>query len=1111
MTSKLASALTTAVLAAILATSGLAMGDVTSPIMIGYSQADSTQPRYRSWQAGAWTAEEAVPNTQVDDLPWVILRNCPTRNEWALGTINWWSEATLTFYDGSAWSDDTKLCSDIGVNDQRPFDLAYEGLSGDLLVAYWIDSGANRQRIGYRTYGDGALASQRLLTLPESFRIMWIALYPLPHSDRMLLLALSTTLDLYAVFWDGSDFSTVATLHDNLQTASSQCFDAAFESLSGEGLVIYCSNGHHYPKHRRWNGITWSAEMELPSVGATQRWFRLVPDPVSDSILMGCLDNAKDINVSRWNGDSWSAVQELETNACFSEVRTFDIAFEPQGTRALIAYPDNWNDTLRYRVWNGSSWAGEVWGPNLSDDPTVTGLATGLATGEIFACCQVDGLNLKFMRWNGTALSASADLATAVESWGAQGFMVSVPAPRPLVPAGVPYSNDFQSSLGPEWSDSTATDNATLTRFAGRHRIYPLKLALNTTAGETYRVVFDLYCLDSWDGTTASDGSAPDYFIVSANTGGNEAFRCTFNHEWPDSQGATYPYPYDAKGHYGFNGSWKDAVYRRVEATFTATYSVTVLSFVGHLTDESGQGFNDESWGIDNISVAAARFVDGSTSRGVELQTSNNAATYGSGLASADLNQDGWPDVIVTGNASSRLLVNIPGESGRGFSAGTLGGGVICRQGALLDADNDGSVDFWGVSSTQGQRLWLNNGAAAYADVGPIGLTSPTGGKGLAAADVNGDGFSDIVMFSGNGNWLGLNRGENPAALTQSQAASYGLNGAGDCGVGDYCSSGDVNNDGFPDFFYHYNSGRLFLSLGDGTYTSNSGGISVTTSPNAPIGSAWGDYDNDGDLDLYCTRLAEGCSGYLWRNNTLPPGSSPPLFTNVTSLAGFSLNTVINYTPDNPGTRSVAWGDCDNDGYLDLFLAGANGANYLYRNQGNGTFARVGEGVVASGKFIDVAFIDYDNDGDLDLLLTRENSTMLLFENRTNNLNYLKVRVLGRGAGGTNRAGVGVRVELWDAAGQARLARRDVGTARGYGGTEPLWAHFGGVNPVATYTVKAYLASRSVDDPYCVQVVPAATSTTIGSTTISQMVTVEEPAGVRILHWREVPRTPSDG
>jgi hypothetical protein len=95
-------------------------------------------------------------------------------------------------------------------------------------------------------------------------------------------------------------------------------------------------------------------------------------------------------------------------------------------------------------------------------------------------------------------------------------------------------------------------------------------------------------------------------------------------------------------------------------------------------------------------------------------------------------------------------------------------------------------------------------------------------------------------------------------------------------------------------------------------------------------------------------------------------------------------------------------------------------------------------------------------------------------------------------------------VELWNSGGTVRLGRRDVGLARGFGGSEPLWLHFGGVTPSTTYKLKTYFISRPVDDPLVTTVVPSGVSTTIGGRTISQMITVADENRNKIIQWSEV-------
>ena len=200
------------------------------------------------------------------------------------------------------------------------------------------------------------------------------------------------------------------------------------------------------------------------------------------------------------------------------------------------------------------------------------------------------------------------------------------------------------------------------------------------------------------------------------------------------------------------------------------------------------------------------------------------------------------------------------------------------------------------------------------------------------------------------------------------------------------------------------------------------------------VGCAVGDFDNDGELDLF---VASYGVNILYRNKG--DGS----FENVAPMLGLA--------EDNHAV-GAAWGDFDNDGWLDLFVAAYTGksgdqqpANRLYRNLGGKGF----ENILPAGSALDVAdhgvqWIDYDRDGALDLSLTRgytDTGGHFLFHNDLGEAarRSLSVRVLDK-AGRFTRMGAEVR--LYDAGGKI-LATRQVSTGEGYNsqGTQPL--HFG--------------------------------------------------------------------
>lgn len=679
--------------------------------------------------------------------------------------------------------------------------------------------------------------------------------------------------------------------------------------------------------------------------------------------------------------------------------------------------------------------------------------------------------------------------------------------------ANVPYAADFESgSAGPEWTSSTTNTSAGTTRFAGPYAAQTLGLRLNTTPGQDYVLIFDAWLFNTWDGDNTQWG--PDYFAVAID--GSPEFRATYA-----ANGFAFPWNWPDRPELSrtdvYGGGGADAVFRSVVVPFTAENSVTFINFTG----ENLQGWADEGWGVDNVRVVRAAEADAHTPKFVEAGRLNGfgqtvSSGEPSGLFAGDLNADGFLDIIQTGGATTRLSRN----TGSGFSTAAFG--TFIRQGALGDFTGDGMLDFFGFPSSSAATFMMNVGGTLVES--RIGLSRPSNGEGLAAGDINRDGWLDAHIFAANGNWSAI-PGVDAEALAESVAEVAGVqsvaravqasqvelssavapsggliwtvaqsplpNSGIDAGNGEFASSVDVNNDGYPDFFYHYGSGRLLLSKGDGTYDSDSRGISIVTGNNDRAGSAWGDFNNDGNVDLFVARR-NGNAPYLWVNPG-PVGS----FTNQAVARGINPNA---------GTVAGAWGDYDNDGDLDLIVTPTNGTVRLYQNQGPPGYTfieRDREGVSIEARGGDALFADVNNDGALDLALTTENSAFqsALFLNQMSSDRSLTVRLLGRGPGGINRAGVGTALFLHDAASGQFVARRDIGIAKGHG-QEPIWAHFGGVDPSRTYEVRFMSRGREVRVP----VTPAVASTTIGLTTIPRMATINEPLinqRPRVISWGE--------
>ena len=311
-------------------------------------------------------------------------------------------------------------------------------------------------------------------------------------------------------------------------------------------------------------------------------------------------------------------------------------------------------------------------------------------------------------------------------------------------------------------------------------------------------------------------------------------------------------------------------------------------------------------------------------------------------------------------------------------------------------------IQFTRVTDEAGIRFHHFNGAT-----GEKHLVETMGG-GAAFFDYDNDGNLDIYFV--NGALLTVGGVSNPDAL-QPINRLYRNNGdatfsdmtqpagVGDTGYGIGCCIADYNNDGNRDLFIT-NFGRnvLYRNNGDGTFTDVTTDAGIVGESHFSAGCAFADYDNDGWLDLVVINYVfvdleteldcsqAGIPAYcrpedfapepdvLYRNN------GDGTFTDVTQKAGI--------TALGRGLGAI-WTDANNDGWLDLYIANDREPNFLYRNNGDGTFRELGElhgiarnehGDVESSMGIDTA--DYDNDGDFDVILTHyQAETNTLYQN----------------------------------------------------------------------------------------------------------------------------------
>jgi len=384
------------------------------------------------------------------------------------------------------------------------------------------------------------------------------------------------------------------------------------------------------------------------------------------------------------------------------------------------------------------------------------------------------------------------------------------------------------------------------------------------------------------------------------------------------------------------------------------------------------------------------------------------------GCAWGDYDNDGFLDLFVTSfdrTSFNTLYHNERDGTFTRFAAGAPANESNARSAGCFwgDYDNDGFLDLFvtnlGIDATN--WLYRNNGNGTFqkmtgVQAGPI--ASDAGGRSVSAAwgDFDADGYLDLFVANGalaENKLDALYRNLGQGHFTNITLAS-GITEALESSQGTWA---DVDGDGRLDLFVTHNAGQgnyIYRNLGNGSFEAITNGNVLNEQLNS-VGSAWGDYDNDGKLDLF---VVNGTLDGQLQNNALYRNGGGGNFEKITT------GDIVN---DFGMFRGCAWADYDNDGYLDLFVVNEGLGNRLYHNNGDGTFTRVTEGDIVT----DIAnsngcsWGDYDNDGFLDLFVANGGTVSpqanFLYHNNGNSNHWIKVRCVGTVS---NRSAIGAIV-----------------------------------------------------------------------------------------------------
>lgn len=340
---------------------------------------------------------------------------------------------------------------------------------------------------------------------------------------------------------------------------------------------------------------------------------------------------------------------------------------------------------------------------------------------------------------------------------------------------------------------------------------------------------------------------------------------------------------------------------------------------------------------------------------------SSNGQTLGTGdtraIAIGDINGDGEPD-LVAGNFNEGNTVYLNNGSGSFTDAGLSLGTNATLALVLVDADIDEDLDIITGNQGQSNNTWINNSSAEFSNSGQaLDANTTTAGNTTAVtyADVDGDNDMDMIaadfaqgnrVYTNDGLGNYTNSGQNLGTRNSTSVAAGDVDGDGDT---DFV----IGNHGEANTVWINQGGAQLGTAGDFADNGQALGSAATTSV------ALGDVDGDGDLDLVAGN--NGAGNTVWINQGGAQAGIQGNFSDSTQALGTAATT------------SVALGDVDGDGDLDLVAGNDGQSNAIWINQGGiqagimGSFSNSGQ-FLGTANTTAIALADVDSDNDLDIV-----------------------------------------------------------------------------------------------------------------------------------------------
>lgn len=462
----------------------------------------------------------------------------------------------------------------------------------------------------YRQW-DGTAWSSEGTMLDVDAPIKWAVVRAATTREEYVAAIAGTDNDVNAQVFSTGSWGNLQEMTISMGSVNARGFDVAYETLSGDALVVFC-DGDGNPSYYTWDGSTWTSGGAIGmTLGNNCEWLKLSADPVSDEIVAMARDsvgtNAASYEVRVWNGTAWAS-SATQGGARGSAYETMALNHEDSGGQAISISGDGNPTRFEWNSWNGTAWAGLSTEASISDNLMWAELQRDDGTDAMALCYVDESTDIGVIRWTGAAWTGQTILDAAGKT----------NADRPI-------SCQYETTAGRDgnimamYSDTTNmrysffngatwSTEATINAITDAATVQSARTGNGTILGLFFDDTNDSLLFSSWNGSAWSTTQTLETNMSVDTTPFGEPFMVTPRN--PGSAGTTIVSPgidfTDGVGPYWDEFSWNDAQPGTSDITYFMQYQTATGTWAfipdGDLPG-NGAGFSTSPVDLSGLNI----------------------------------------------------------------------------------------------------------------------------------------------------------------------------------------------------------------------------------------------------------------------------------------------------------------------------------------------------------------------------------------------------------------------------------------------------------------------------------------------------------------------------